>query len=310
MSLSYIAFLILFTCRPSRAAHWKQSQSHILSPRYRSPFWRTCSKWVPLTFPKSWPIRYGWIGYKSLCRFYRTISWRHVSQSWRRWQRIQTNCPWKWSISRWASANWGYCCTSSKPWRLSRSWDSRTRTWTIWRASSRTPTCTCSVARSLWAQFMWVHVSWDAALEPIGAGSFQQIFFYSLQLLFDFLSFKNDIAFWRQKKSYAGLSMRATLWRGFSHIVVFLYLLDESTSMLVLAPAGIGTLIELWKCKKILKIEIGLNGVSFKSNVEEKESERLTKEIDREGMRYLTYLLYPLCLAGATYSLIYQPHKR
>lgn len=137
----------------------------------------------------------------------------------------------------------------------------------------------------------------------------------SVHLLFDFLSFKNDIAFWRSKKSYEGLSMRTTLWRGFSHIVIFLYLLDSNTSMLVQVPAGIGTLIELWKCKKILKMRIGWRGISFapksaEGSNSDSASEQLTKQIDREGMRYLMYLLYPLCIGGAIYSLIYQPQKR
>lgn len=139
------------------------------------------------------------------------------------------------------------------------------------------------------------------------------MFIGSVHLLFDFLSFKNDISFWRKKKSYVGLSLRTTLWRTFSQIVIFLYLLDERTSLLVLVPAGISTIIELWKSKKILKLEISWTGIRVKSSTENKsvqKAEALTKEIDREGMRYLSYLLYPLCVAGAIYSLVYQPHKR
>lgn len=141
------------------------------------------------------------------------------------------------------------------------------------------------------------------------------------QMLFDFLSFKNDVSFWRQKRSYEGLSTRTTLWRAFSQIVIFLYLLDEQTSYLVLVPVGLGTLIELWKCKKILRLELSFSSfISRKlEEVDQRNgqaqpaagqlAEQQTQQFDREGMRYLSYLLYPLCLGGAVYSLLYQPHR-
>ncbi|KAH8245362.1 hypothetical protein KR032_009504 [Drosophila birchii] len=146
------------------------------------------------------------------------------------------------------------------------------------------------------------------------------IFVSSIHMLFDFLSFKNDVAFWRKKRSYEGLSSRTTMWRAFSEIVIFLYLLDEHTSYLVLVPVGLGTLIELWKCKKIMRFSFtGLIGRRLdevdRRNGKEPESptssvaEQQTNQFDREGMRYLSYLLYPLCLGGAVYSLIYQPHR-
>ncbi|KAH8419784.1 hypothetical protein KR009_002474, partial [Drosophila setifemur] len=154
------------------------------------------------------------------------------------------------------------------------------------------------------------------------------IFVSSIHMLFDFLSFKNDVAFWRKKQSYEGLSSRTTMWRAFSQIVIFLYLLDENTSYLVLVPVGLGTLIELWKCKKILRLEFSFSGLvrrkleqidrrngTQQEQDEDQEkkkgqlAEQQTNQFDRQGMRYLSYLLYPLCLGGAIYSLLYQPHR-
>ena len=129
----------------------------------------------------------------------------------------------------------------------------------------------------------------------------------AVHLLFDCLAFKSDINFWRGKKSMEGLSRKTILWRAFSQSVIFFYLMDEETSLLVLIPAGVGALIEIWKVTKALHITFSFStGISFGAD---SALEASTAELDFTAMKYLSWVLYPLCLGGAVYSLVYTPHK-
>lgn len=128
----------------------------------------------------------------------------------------------------------------------------------------------------------------------------------AVHLLFDFLAFKSDISFWRGKKSMEGLSRKTILWRAFSQSVIFFYLMDEETSLLVLIPAGVGAIIEIWKVTKALHVSVSLSGIKFG---EDSKVEASTAELDGVAMKYLSWVLYPLCIGGAVYSLIYTPHK-
>lgn len=59
----------------------------------------------------------------------------------------------------------------------------------------------------------------------------------------------------------------------------------------------------MWKLKKVLRLRL-------KNNNNNNIAEVRTREFDAESMHYLSYLLYPLVIGGAIYSLLYQPHKR
>jgi len=129
-----------------------------------------------------------------------------------------------------------------------------------------------------------------------------------LHTIFDFLAFKNDISFWKNTKSMEGLSVRSIFLSAFCQGVVFLYLLDNDTSWLVVISAGIGFLIELWKIKKavIVTIHPKFPWVSYDDRV---SYSKQTKEFDIYAMKYLSYILYCLTILYSIYSLVYESHK-
>jgi hypothetical protein len=132
----------------------------------------------------------------------------------------------------------------------------------------------------------------------------------AFHLLFDFLAFKNDISYWKERKNMAGLSSRSVAWRCFSQLVIFVYLLDENTSLLVTVPAGIATVIEVWKVRKAFKIQVHWSGfIPTLKFGDISDIEKETEKLDSEAMKYLMYLLYPLVVIGAVYSLVYLQYK-
>ncbi|CAK9215755.1 unnamed protein product [Sphagnum troendelagicum] len=132
-----------------------------------------------------------------------------------------------------------------------------------------------------------------------------------LHTVFDFLAFKNDIQFWNKNKSMEGLSARSVVINFFCQLIVFLYLLDNDTSWMILLSAGMGCCIEFWKIGKAMHIEVdrsrGFPLLRFRDR--ESYAGNKTKEYDDLAMRYFSYVLYPLVACFAIYSLIYEQHK-
>jgi hypothetical protein len=132
-----------------------------------------------------------------------------------------------------------------------------------------------------------------------------------LHSLFDFLAFKNDIQFWNKNKSMEGLSAKSVILNFVCQLIVFLYLLDNDTSWMILASSGIGVCIEFWKIGKAMHIEIDRSGKIPKLRFRDRESyaQNKTKEYDAIAMKYLTYVLFLLVIGFSIYSLKYEKHK-
>ncbi|CAA7396504.1 unnamed protein product [Spirodela intermedia] len=132
-----------------------------------------------------------------------------------------------------------------------------------------------------------------------------------LHSVFDFLAFKNDIQFWNKNKSMEGLSAKSVVVSFICQLIVFLYLLDNDTSWMILASSGVGCCIEFWKIGKAMHIEIDRSGRIPMLRFRDREtySGNKTKEYDDLAMKYLSYVLLVLAAGSSVYSLMYEQHK-
>ncbi|XP_027903085.1 CLPTM1-like membrane protein cnrB [Vigna unguiculata] len=132
-----------------------------------------------------------------------------------------------------------------------------------------------------------------------------------LHSVFDFLAFKNDIQFWNKNKSMEGLSAKTVVVSFVCQLIIFLYLLDNDTSWMILASSGIGCVIEFWKIGKAMRIEIDRSGRIPMLKLRDRESyvRNKTKEYDDIAMKYLCYVLFLLVAGFSVYSLMYERHK-
>ena len=59
-----------------------------------------------------------------------------------------------------------------------------------------------------------------------------------------------------------GLSAKSVVLNFICQFVIFLYLLDNDTSWMILASSGVGVCIEFWKIGKAMRIEV-LNSIDY-----------------------------------------------
>lgn len=136
-----------------------------------------------------------------------------------------------------------------------------------------------------------------------------------LHTIFELLAFKNDIQFWRDRKSLEGLSVRSVFFTVFQSLIVLLYVLDNETNFMIKMSCFIGLGIEVWKIQKVVNVGINYEnkwfGVIPSITFTDKGSyvESSTRQYDNLAFKYLGWLCFPLLVGYCIYSLIYNEHR-
>jgi len=75
-----------------------------------------------------------------------------------------------------------------------------------------------------------------------------------VHVMFDVLAFKAEIGYWRALSSARGVSTRSLVLATASQAVIFLYLVDQDATKLVVLPTGVGVLVSAWKVVRSLSL--------------------------------------------------------
>ncbi|RHY30983.1 hypothetical protein DYB32_005251 [Aphanomyces invadans] len=126
-----------------------------------------------------------------------------------------------------------------------------------------------------------------------------------LHILFDWLAFKSDIAFWQQNVSLVGISIWSMVSSLISQFIVFLYLIEQETTLLILVPSGISIVIQIWKIWRATRPKFSLSWHTLvKVELSRTDFSSESNDIDKTAMTYMGFTLYPLMLGYSVYSLL------
>lgn len=133
-----------------------------------------------------------------------------------------------------------------------------------------------------------------------------------LHMVFDYLAFKNDVGFYKNRKDYTGISGRSILSNFVCSAIILLYLLDNDyTSWLIVGSMIVSTAIEGWKVNRVLRPRLAWYALLPWMDTTQlgSKNEKATDEIDARGFTMLMWVLYPLVGGWGLYTLVYHQHK-
>jgi len=124
-----------------------------------------------------------------------------------------------------------------------------------------------------------------------------------LHVVFELLTVKSNVSYWRNKKDLVGLSFRTIATNCIMQLVILLYLLDNDTAWMIIVSNVVSLATELWKLTKAVKV------VDRRLVFEEKYHASSTSHYDRIATSHLYYAAAPLAVGFSLYSLVTGTHK-
>lgn len=127
-------------------------------------------------------------------------------------------------------------------------------------------------------------------------------------LIFEFLSIKNDVAFWRAQKSLVGISLRSLMLQCVSKLIVLAYLRDQNANILVVVGVFLDWLVSSWKLFTAVSVR-RTGSFPFVALQFPGSDGGQTDDHDAYALRQLSKVLVPLMLGYLGYSLVYEKHR-
>ena len=104
-----------------------------------------------------------------------------------------------------------------------------------------------------------------------------------LHAMFDLLALKADVDFWRGRSDLAGLSPRSLVVQLVCGSVVSLFLLDSGASALVLGGSVASVVMTVWKLRRVVVLQKGVEGGEGEAVREKTEMEKVTEQADKDA---------------------------
>eukprot|EP00826_Nyctotherus_ovalis_P002067 TRINITY_DN10390_c0_g1_i2.p1 TRINITY_DN10390_c0_g1~~TRINITY_DN10390_c0_g1_i2.p1 ORF type:complete len:550 (-),score=127.33 TRINITY_DN10390_c0_g1_i2:48-1697(-) len=134
---------------------------------------------------------------------------------------------------------------------------------------------------------------------------------YTIHIVLDMLSFKNDIQFWKNSTSFRGISVKSLFAHIVFTVITLLYILDsrEDSSKYIVVNLGASIAIDLWKLTRVCTFGLKTGFPFVEITYQEAYTRSKTDDYDTTAIKFMSLLLFPCFLGYSIYSFIYKPHK-